>query len=74
MVAMCCLLLTMVSAQDNGEEAAKLQGIVNGTLPNGQAFKAASTTITNGNTLGQLTANPSVRAWPPYGRTGWCQP
>ena len=40
------------SAQDNGQAAAHLQTLVNGTLPNSAQFTAASTNITANSTIG----------------------
>jgi hypothetical protein len=59
MLAHCILLLLWIasqcSGQDDGQAAAHLQTLVNGTLPNGGQFKATSASITSNDTLGILT-------------------
>ena len=59
MLAQCIILLLWIaslgSGQDDGQAAAHLQTLVNGTLPNGAQFRAASTSITSNDSTGILT-------------------
>jgi len=49
--------------QDNGEKAAQLKSMINGTLPNAQRFQAASTSVDTGNYFGVISSWPMVSSW-----------
>lgn len=59
MLAQCIILLFCIasqcSGQDNGQAAAHLLTLVNGTLPNGGQFRSMSTSVTSNDTLGILS-------------------
>lgn len=64
------LCIASVSCQDNGQKAAELKPLINGTLPNGQRFRAASTSVDTAAYLGVLSTGPLVS--PPF-LTTWSE-
>lgn len=54
------LCIASVSCQDNGQKAAELKALINGTLPDGQRFRAASTSVDTAAYLGILSTGPLV--------------
>ncbi|BDA49352.1 probable feruloyl esterase C [Coccomyxa sp. Obi] len=56
------LCIVSVSCQDNGQKAAELKPLINGTLPSGQRFRAASTSVDTAAFLGVLSTGPLSQA------------